>query len=347
MTRLANEQANTGNHESRESDIAPLFGTAFVHTVGSNDPKVLLYMNRTLTIRRRLLAAGLAALSLIVAASARAEEPGLDEVTLKNGGSIRGTVVTSEPGTSVKVLEIGQREPRVIPWSQVSDVERGKYAPKVTAQPGLAGPGYGGAPLPPAPQVPPPPEPKLGTPGVVRLHIDSPAPVRLFEVAGVSVGVVGGYSASVQHLRPVCGGTCDRVIDGSEGQSFAVTGAFPAPPAFSLGSYQGDVSLRVQPGSLGRRIGGVTLITLGGLGVLLGAALLPLALGDGVLTTPGSTNSSLTHGAAGTLAVGAVALAGGIALVVTSSTKIALQPRVEVPAGNVAQSRPRYWLGEF
>ena len=95
----------------------------------------------------------LVALSLL-ASSALAQDPGVDEVTLKNGGSIRGTVISSEPGTSVKILEMGSKEPRVIPWAQVGDVEKGKYAPKSAVQPGPAGPGYGAA-IPDEPLAPP------------------------------------------------------------------------------------------------------------------------------------------------------------------------------------------------
>lgn len=103
----------------------------------------------------RLPFAALAAVSLLFATSARAQDVGQDEVTLNNGGSIRGTLISSEPGTSVKILEAGQKEPRVIPWSQVSDVERGKYAPKGAVQPGPAGPGYGAPVTPPRPLPPP------------------------------------------------------------------------------------------------------------------------------------------------------------------------------------------------
>src|SRR5689334_7458739 len=53
---------------------------------------------------------------------------GNDEVTLKNGGSLRGTLISSEPGLSVKLLELGGKEPRVIPWADVDHVERGRFA---------------------------------------------------------------------------------------------------------------------------------------------------------------------------------------------------------------------------
>ena len=297
-------------------------------------------MHRTVFMQRHLITAALVALAVLSGASVSAQEPGLDEVALKNGGSLRGTVIASEPGTSVRLLEFGQKEPRVVPWSQVSHVERGKYAPKVTPEGAAAG--YGAAPLAPAPPVPPPAELKVGAPGVVKLHVESPMPARVVEEAGVSVGRVGGYSAVMHHLETICAGTCDRVIDGSLGQTFVVTGDFPTPRAFRLDGYQGDVSLQVQPGSTGRRLGGVTLAVVGMAGTVAGGIL--FASGALIGGATGTTSSSLTHGAIGTLAGGTVALAGGIALIVTSGTKIALHRRDE---GKAAQSRPRYWLGEF
>ena len=98
---------------------------------------------RSSPARVKNLVAALLACGLSLSATARADEPGPDEVTLKNGGTIRGTIVSSEPGTSVKIIEMGQTQTRILPWSQVSDVEKGKYAPRTAAQPGPAGPGYG------------------------------------------------------------------------------------------------------------------------------------------------------------------------------------------------------------
>src|SRR5262249_55329835 len=156
------------------------------------------------------LAAAALAVGLLIGAGAGAEEPGQDEVTLKNGGTIRGTVVASEPGTSVKIIEMGQEEPRVMPWSQVSDVEKGTYALKAArVQTGRAGRGYGAAP-PPAPLPRPPPQaaerppPKLGDPGVIRLHIESPKPARLIERASALVGTYGPYGVVLTAERTVC-----------------------------------------------------------------------------------------------------------------------------------------------
>jgi hypothetical protein len=75
-------------------------------------------------------AVAVVALSLCSSRTALADDPGQDEVSLKGGGSMRGTVVVSEPGKSVEIVVAGQAQPRVIPWSEVVDVQKGKYAPQ-------------------------------------------------------------------------------------------------------------------------------------------------------------------------------------------------------------------------
>lgn len=285
-------------------------------------------------IMRKLLASSIAALAFLAAATAFGQEMGQDEVTLKNGGVVRGTVVASEPGTSVKIIEMGQKEVRVIPWAQVSDVERGKYAPRAHAQPGPAGPGYGMMP-PPPPQMAPP-EPQLGQMGVVRLHIDSPVPAQLIEHAGTSVGAYGGYGVVITQLRPVCMSPCDRVIDGTRGQGFTLTGEFPSPSLFRFSDMRGDVHMRVEPGSTGRRIGGAWATILGGSVFLTGVIMLPISLGN--------TTSSLRGSSIAMTVGGGIALAGGIALLATSGTKVFFHQERDRRTG---ARQPRYLLGEF
>src|SRR5688572_26530848 len=76
--------------------------------------------------RKHLLAA-LAAASLMTVTTLAVAETAPDEVVLKNGGMVRGTVLAIEPGTSVTIAVPGVEEPRVIPWDEVDEVERGKH----------------------------------------------------------------------------------------------------------------------------------------------------------------------------------------------------------------------------
>src|SRR3984957_14133999 len=145
---------------------------------------------------------------------------GQDEVTLKDGGTVRGTVVSSRPGVGVKIIELGSTEARMIPWAEVGDVERGKFASKKKAavQPGNAGPGYG-EPVPP----PPPPGPPPGT--QVRLHIDSPVPAMIYSHQ-TAYGAVNGYGFVVDAATPVCSSPCDKSFDSQSGQTFTAGGEF-------------------------------------------------------------------------------------------------------------------------
>ncbi len=70
---------------------------------------------------------GLASFALAGAAHAE-DDLGPDEITLKNGGPVRGTIVELEPGDHVAVKMAGRDKPRELRWQQVSDVDRGKYA---------------------------------------------------------------------------------------------------------------------------------------------------------------------------------------------------------------------------
>jgi hypothetical protein len=100
----------------------------------------------------------------------------------------------------------------------------------------------------PAPAVPPPvfavPPADLATlappapptpPGVVTLHVESPAPLLILESLGLE-------------RRVVCTSPCDRVIDGSRGQSFSASGA-GGSMTFKLADMRGNVDLLVRPGS--------------------------------------------------------------------------------------------------
>jgi hypothetical protein len=293
--------------------------------------------------------------ALLFSGAALAQDTGHDEVTLKNGGSIRGTVVSSEPGVSVKIVEVGQKEPRTIPWAQVSDVEREKYGNKPTAvQPGSAGPGYAqpvpvpvrAVPVQAPPQVEAPPA-NLGDPGVVRLHVESPRPVQVSS-RRMAQGAVNGYGFVLTQTIPVCVSPCDAVIDGSRGQEFVASGDFPGGKAFTLNGMKGDVDLNVKPGSRGLRTLGITSIVLGGSAFVIGGT---LTLLGGLSTTSTNAFGVTTYGLSSETKVGLVmlgtggaVLVGGIIATVVSGSHFDLHAKEQ---DTTAASKPRYWLGQF
>lgn len=288
---------------------------------------------------------------------------GHDEITLKNGGSIRCTVVSVEPGTKVVILELGSEEPRTLTWAEVADVLKDKYPdeaePTRKVEPGDAGPGYDG-----------PNHTKEkhrassddqndhddSNRGVVKVHISSPKPVRLVEELGTATAVSGNYVVAVQALRTACMSPCDKTIDGSRGQRFYVEGdGVTSAGGFSLADREKDVDVNVDPGSKPLRVGGVFVTITGASAMVVGALLIPLGY---TLTSTFRDihghdveieNTGLKVAGGITLGIGAATLAGGIAMIVKSKTSIELS---DVKGSKTALASkkaraPRYWAGEF
>jgi len=287
------------------------------------------------------------------ATTAAAQDLGVDEVSLKNGGSIRGTVVSVEPGTKVVILEFGQKDPRTLTWAEVADVQKGKYAPKTSdkVEPGAAGPGY---------KLPPPAEEVEEEPdekAAVIVHIDSDEPVRLVRRGATRVVAIGQYFGAFAQHHDVCNSPCGKPIDTTIGHGFFVTGdGVPNSPMFQLKNLGNEVTVDVKAGNRGQRIGGAVMIAVGSVGVVVGALMLPI----GALVIEGSLGDQLVIGGGASLGIGAGLIGGGIALVVTGRTKVevfngppkkdadaeALAPPFEIDKRPVAVA-PRYWLGEF
>jgi hypothetical protein len=295
-------------------------------------------------------AALVALLGLCISTAAFADGLGDDEVTLKNGGSVRGTVISVDPGGSVKIQEAGASDPRVIPWSEVADVEKGKYAEETeTVEPGSAGKGYRGPP-------PPANDARRDTHADEtgpKVHIESPVKAHLKKFRGASYAQVGDYAVTTVYTEEVCTSPCDRKIPEDPGARYYVAGAFPSTGLFSLDD-QGDTpTIDVKPGSTGGRIGGVLLISAGGAAIVGGVTILVLDAIEGNTTEEQYLNSNGTWRtvtvsdntlqiAGGVVTAGGAGLvAGGIALFVVSGTKYALHPSATVRTE--ASIEP--WLG--
>ncbi len=239
-----------------------------------------------------------------VASPTAAASLGPDEVLLRNGGFVRGTIVEVVPDTRVVILVDGSGERREIPWDQVAEVERDKHAPVIEPAP------------PPVAAEPDVPEGGRGRPRV-HLELTRDRPVTLFEID--SEIVASGYNASMYGMkfRSVCAAPCDAVVDGSRGQEFFLgTGEgaiWTASRKFTLAEREGPLDIRVKPGSRALRIIGAVVLGIG-----IGAS-----IGGGVLAVPKSTR---TPGLI-LLAVGVPGLLAGIPMIIFARTRYELGAR--------------------
>jgi hypothetical protein len=260
-------------------------------------------------------------LAVPVAAGAQPPPGGDDEVTLRNGGMLRGTVVSVEPGRELAIVVQGSSEVRHIPWAQVDQVNRGKF--RAQAAP----------PAPPPPPGPPmaPPSAYAPTPVTPHVHIQSDAPeLQLHEVMAQVTGVVwGGGWATLTASRPVCTAPCDQIIDAHQGQSFFVAGpGIPKSSQFQLAGRGPEVNLDVKAGSTGLRVGGIVVTGIGGAAIAIGIALLAVGFtaptdtidaNGNLVTTQGNQSFQIAGGV--TLGLGVGALVGGIVMIVQGGTK--------------------------
>jgi hypothetical protein len=306
---------------------------------------------RTVAAAAVLLGLGLSS----VAASAQTQDPGQDEVTLKSGGSIRGTVVVSEPGKSVKIVVAGEAQPRVVPWSEVDQVQKGKYV-TVSVAPDPPAPS---APPPPPRPPPPPPGLKLGDPGVVRVHIDSPVPVKLIHqydvlypvveswVDGLGNIVSRGAMAPGTERDVLCTSPCDRLT--SERDLHIAGKGFPSSPSFDFAGLSGDVTVHVRPGNSAAYGSGIAAMVVGSLAAVAGAIVLPLNEANGKTTdrntgvTVKVPDSTLRAAGIGLVVGGVVAVVGGVGLYLVGRTRV----KIDADARAAAAVKPRYWMGEF
>ncbi len=295
-------------------------------------------------MNKTLLAFALTVASSLMTATAFADDSvGRDEVVLKNGGTIRGTVLSVEPGTKVVILEMGSKSPRTLTWPEVADVQKNRYASEdgaKKAEPGAGGPGYGSPP-------PAATEEAASGKGVVRVHIESKKPVKLIEHMGTSVAAGGGYVIAIEQLRVACASPCDKVVDGSRGQEFAIVGeSVPVSKPFTLNEHDKPTQVDVDPGSNGLQSGGFWMASFGILGVIGGAITLPLGY---ALERPDSNTSGMKVAGGVMLGAGSALLAGGIVMIVEGKTSIDVHDvGSKASAKNaLAPRKPRYWAGEF
>jgi hypothetical protein len=250
-----------------------------------------------------------AVLSCWLSTPALAEEPiGDDEISLKDGGVLRGIVITEEPRVGVKLKVLGEEEPRFIAWDRVDQVIRGKYAAAPRAQP-------------PAPEAPPDAQRS------VRLHVDSPVRVEVRAHSAASFT----ETAILDTPRTVCFSPCDRLVDTSGGQVFTVAGdnvneSLP----FTLSTDTGVARVKVRPGRRSLTFAGLAVTSLGAAAAAAGMALTLSGLAhqnvQGQLMT-GSGSSALVPLGGTAIGLGVGALIAGMVLVFQGRTTLELSPQ--------------------
>ena len=266
-----------------------------------------------------------------------------DEVTLRDGTVLHGTVLSQRRGVSVKILEAGHKRPRTISWGKVSEVARGKFTSKAAVAPESAP-----APeAPPAPAAPPPPA------NAVHLHIDSPAPALLYSHDEAS-GTFDGHSYVLDRATPVCAAPCDQEVEAPPDRLFTTSGAFGTSAPFTLTGRRGDVELSLHPGNPTVRTTGLVLTIGGGIVTVLGGtlAVIGAVLGGSNITVNGkptdgatfSGDSWLVPTGLGISGAGVAMVVGGVVALVTNKTSYDLHPAGN---GGKGEARARYWMGEF
>jgi len=298
-------------------------------------------------IRRLAFAPLVAALCLPPLAAAADTSIGQDEVTLKNGESVRGTVVSLQSGVRVKIIELGHSRARTIAWSRVRNVARGKFAPK--SEPEVAS---ASAPPPSAPSPAPAPPPA----NAVRLHVESPKPALVYSHESTN-GEGAGAGAAFDRATPICFAPCDKVIDPAAPQTFTANGDFNPSSNFTLTGLQGDVELSLRPGSHDVRVAGQVLTVAGGALAVVGATLAIVGAALGSATVNVSVNGQpststtdpryrwLVPTGIGIGSGGVAALVAGVIALVESKTSIELHPMGA--HGAKTEASARYWMGEF
>jgi hypothetical protein len=238
---------------------------------------------------------------------------GEDEISLKDGGMLRGTIVAIEPKKEATIVVNGKE--RTIPWSNIDKVERGKYKGE-------------SKPAPSKDEDRSPAQEQGAKQGAPRLFIESNYEGVELRHIKESISVVTSQgSVTGMITRSACGAPCGRVIDGTDGSQFYFVGpGMVRSPSFSLIDKSGDITARVRGGSSAKRIGGIVGVSLGG-AVLLGA--LGFFLFVSIQPSGGDTETASFV----VMGVGAAGVGLGTYMLMTSGTTVELRPRTAKSAG--------------
>jgi hypothetical protein len=195
------------------------------------------------------------------ATSSPSEDPlGPDEVTLRDGGFVRGTLVEVSRQSHVVIVLGGSDERRRIAHEDIERIERGKHTDDEARGPA------GSAAASTTEREPTSTEKPPAARGKPRVHLEVAGgkDVHLFEI-GEEIRGGGPYGPSYgMRYRSICSAPCGRVVDGSSGSSFFLgQDIWTASRRFELAEYTGDLTIRVRPGNRTLRIVGGVLLGLG------------------------------------------------------------------------------------
>ncbi len=277
---------------------------------------------------------------------AHADNAGVDEVSLKNGGMLRGTIIALEPDKQVILLLAPTKESRTIPWTDVDKVERGKYAQTSPSAPTpTPPPAPASAPTPATPAAPP-------GPGALRIHIETNHPgialqrvgdaVRLttFEGTTYAVGITDDVAVA-NEVR--CSAPCDRIINAHSGDDFQFTGDGLNPSdKFQLDNQHGEIVAHVSAVGSNRMAGGMSLLFGSLFTGIAGAMVINGSLPSNA-SDPQSANSLSVGGLVtgiGLVGITAAAVISGIYFVATGHTTYTLRPKGS--SSTAASLTPRF-----
>lgn len=212
---------------------------------------------------RRMAAMGFVAAWLLVASAVSAQTPP-DVIELRNGGTVRGTLVENLPGDHV-TIQLTTGEVRTFAASEVLRVGTGEAAaPSPYAQPIVM------APVEPTIEL----EVRSEEEGVSLHRLTGTASVAVWTGRGVG-------SAAIDQFQLICTAPCrERVRPGSYTFGVSQGNGMARRAGHSMFQLQGDATLELEYESReGIRIGGWVLFGVASAGYALGATL-PL-LGGG------------------------------------------------------------------
>jgi hypothetical protein len=289
-------------------------------------PRITVRIGRRVDCAIRIIVALIATLSPLVASSP-ARAAGLYEATLRDGAIYRGELIESVPGYGL-TLKLANGAVKQIDWRELA----APLSPIDGPQSPLA-----------TPAIVPPTPPPSGV--LVTIRSNNPA-ISLDRVLGTSIVVDGWHAVGPtgavlmshvqEHLEPVCGVPCNRVLDRSA--PFVLHGPNVMPSEYFRLPESGDhVLIDVRAGSQRARQAGWWLIFPSIVPILIGVIGVPAELADSSLNAAGRSEGALIF--APFLLGGAAMMAGGIYLVVHNKTKVTINPdrdELSLRVGSVA-----------